>query len=94
MDRVNQRVKQKGHYVDPESIKLNFEAGLENLRKVAPRFDRLMLVSAFNDFAIKTQPRLLLTLTNGITKFRSKEIPKWSEKIVYEVELAVYRHWK
>lgn len=36
MDRVNLRVKQKGHFVDVESIRLNFEKSLENLYRVAP----------------------------------------------------------
>jgi len=85
MDRVNLRVKQKGHFVDAESIRLNFEKSLENLYRVAPLFDQSMLVCAAANYGIISQPELLLTLKNGHLVQRNSNIPDWAEPIVEDL---------
>jgi predicted ABC-type ATPase len=39
IDRVSQRVKNGGHYVDEKNIRENYEIGLEYLEQYADRFD-------------------------------------------------------
>ena len=89
MDRVNLRVKQKGHFVDAESIRTNFEKGLENLIKTATCFDQLMILSAANTAFEKTQPQLLLTVKNGTITQKSEKIPLWCVAAINNIEQIV-----
>ncbi len=89
MDRVNLRVKQKGHFVDAESIRTNFEKGLENLGKTATSFDQLMILSAANTALEKTQPQLLLTVKNGTITQKSEKIPLWCRDMINNIEQIV-----
>jgi len=92
MLRVNLRVKQKGHFVDAESIKMNFVKGLENLQRYVARFDQVLIVSAHNETTLKTQPQLLLIIKEAALQYKSENIPEWCEKILTEVEKAAIRH--
>jgi predicted ABC-type ATPase len=56
MDRVNLRVKKKGHFVYAQSIRYNFERSQENLFRVAGQFAEVMLVCAASGYEFKTQP--------------------------------------
>lgn len=82
MDRVNLRVKQKGHFVDAESIRLNFKKSLENLYRIAPLFDQFMLVCAAANYGIISQPELLLTVKDGNLVQTNTNIPEWALPIV------------
>jgi predicted ABC-type ATPase len=86
MDRVNLRVNKKGHFVDAESIRTNFVKGLENLKMIARQFDQLMLISAANDLALKTQPQLLLTVERGLVKQKAMIMPDWCDELVRDIE--------
>ncbi|MBD1395307.1 zeta toxin family protein [Mucilaginibacter glaciei] len=89
IDRVALRVKQKGHFVDIESVKTNFEVGPKNLLKIADQFDRVMLISGFNNNPqVETQPQLLINIENGMTRYKSDEIPDWCKGIVNSTEVA------
>ncbi len=89
MDRVNLRVKQKGHFVDAESIRTNFEKGLENLVKTVASFDQLMILSAANTAFEKTQPQLLLTVKSGTITHKSEKIPLWCWDTINNIEQMV-----
>jgi predicted ABC-type ATPase len=82
MDRVNLRVKKKGHFVDAQSIRYNFEKSLENLFLVANKFDQVMLVCAASGYEFKLQPELLLTVKNGMITKENKNAPAWAVPIV------------
>lgn len=83
MDRVNLRVKQKGHFVDAESIKTNFEKGLENFYKMAPHFDGVMLISGVSpNPALTTVPSLLLTIRNKNIIQVQERMPEWCRSVV------------
>lgn len=86
MDRVNLRVKQKGHFVDADSIKTNFEKGLENLVSIAHRFDQLMILSGANTGLEKTQPQLLLTVKDQNIAQKAINVPTWCQDIIKNVE--------
>jgi len=86
MDRVNLRVKQKGHFVDADSIKTNFEKGLENLVSIAHHFDQLMILSGANTGLEKTQPQLLLTVKDWAIAQRAINVPLWCRDIVQNIE--------
>lgn len=89
MDRVALRVKQKGHFVDAASIRINFEQGLQSLLKIANNFDQVMLLSGINSNpATRTQPQLLITLKNGKVVFKEQRIPDWCKDIVDLTEVA------
>lgn len=89
MDRVNLRVKQNGHRVDAQSIRTNFEKGLENLVKTATSFDQLMILSAANTALERTQPQLLLTVKNGTITQKSEKIPVWCGVTIINIEQIV-----
>ncbi|MGY4537833.1 putative ABC-type ATPase [Mucilaginibacter sp. UYNi724] len=89
IDRVALRVKQKGHFVDTENIKFNFEEGPKNLLKIADRFDRVMLISGINNKPqLETQPQVLINIANGITIHTAEEIPDWCAEVVDAMEAA------
>ncbi|RFZ82668.1 hypothetical protein DYU05_10815 [Mucilaginibacter terrenus] len=95
MDRVALRVKQKGHFVDAASIKINFEQGPQNMLKISNYFDGVMLLSGINsNLAINTQPQLLLTLKNGKVVFKEQLIPDWCKDMVEFTEVAVANEQK
>jgi len=85
MVRVNLRVKQKGHFVDAESIKYNFDASLKNLYKVAGQFDEVMLVCAASDYGIKALPEQLLVIRNGSLISNNEHIPEWALPVVQDI---------
>lgn len=82
MDRVNLRVNQKGHFVDAESIKANFEKGIDNFLSMASAFDAVMLISGVNNAPeIRTTPELLLTFRNGLITQKAQIIPIWAQPV-------------
>lgn len=85
MDRVNLRVKQKGHFVDAESIRYNFSKSMENLFKAVTGFDKVILVCAAANYGIKSQPELLLAMKQGSIITESANIPEWAAPIVNQV---------
>jgi predicted ABC-type ATPase len=91
MDRVNLRVKKKGHFVDAESIRFNFEKGLENLVRVTPNFDRAILASAAPVYGMVSSPELFLNIKHGIIVYNNKNIPDWALTIVDNVLLSISR---
>ncbi|TFF36145.1 zeta toxin family protein [Mucilaginibacter psychrotolerans] len=92
IDRVDLRVKQKGHFIDTGSIKINFEEGPKNLLKIANQFDRVMLLSGFNNNpSVETQPEQLLSIANGITLHKAEVMPDWARGFVEATEaLSAY----
>lgn len=85
MDRVNLRVKQKGHFVDHASIRYNFGASLDNLLKVADRFDQVMLVCAASEFGIIASPERLLVTQGTEVVHINTEAPEWAYSVMNEV---------
>jgi predicted ABC-type ATPase len=84
IDRVNSRVDQKGHYVDVETIKYNFEYSLENLKQYFGLFDNLFLIdSALTDNL--SIPNPLLKLKNNKIHFIEPSPPKWAKPIIDDI---------
>ncbi|GAA4321055.1 hypothetical protein GCM10023149_20660 [Mucilaginibacter gynuensis] len=82
MDRVNLRVKQKGHFVDSDNIKQNFEMSRENLLSTAGMFNEVMLVCAASAYGIISRPELLLTIKNQRISEMAATIPDWAADVV------------
>ena len=89
MDRVNLRVKQKGHFVDSESIRYNFKHSLENLYKVVPLFDQLMLLNAAPKYGIFSAPQLILTVKDNVIIPHADLVEPWVASIAEKVMIAV-----
>ncbi|WP_158829350.1 zeta toxin family protein [Mucilaginibacter lacusdianchii] len=85
MDRVNLRVKQKGHFVSAANIRANFEDSLRMLPKVAVKFDQVMLISAVSDQGVSSLPELLLTIKSGVVIRRNDSIPEWAMPTVADI---------
>jgi len=85
MARVNQRVYQKGHFVDAENIKQNFRYSLENLVKVASNFDEVMLVCAASEYGIISTPEPLLIVRDGVVILTNENTPDWARSVVENV---------
>lgn len=85
IDRVNSRVAQKGHFVDTESIKYNFEQSLKALKQHFKKFDNLILFdSSLNDNL--SIPNTLLIIKNGAIAFINSSAPFWAKSILDELE--------
>lgn len=85
MDQVNLRIKQKGHFVDNASIHYNFGASLDNLLKVADRFDQVMLVCAASEFGIIASPERLLVTQGAEVVHINAEAPEWAHSVMNEI---------
>ncbi|MES2063443.1 MAG: zeta toxin family protein [Bacteroidota bacterium] len=79
LHRVTSRVMKGGHFVDPYSIQLNYDEGLKNLLRFAPRFDRILLLDATGRIG-EQEP--LLNIEKTKIKFLNSPIPKWAESII------------
>lgn len=69
IDRVNQRVKSGGHFVDDKNIRENYEIGLQYLERYADRFDNLeIFIASGIGFALRSllsiQHKTLVHLSN------------------------------
>jgi predicted ABC-type ATPase len=72
VSRVNQRVKNGGHYVDHKNIEQNYDLGLQYLERFADRFDNLEIVDASgNDF----QLRSMLSIYQQQLVYLSTDLP-------------------
>ena len=83
-DRVALRVAQKGHFIDLESIKYNFEEGLIMLKKYFTKFDNVKIIesSLYTDPSL---PNTLLTLKNNNIYFINSDAPSWAKPIIDEI---------
>lgn len=84
--RVDQRVAQGGHYVDQESIRLNYLEGLANLSYFAARFDHLNIMDGSTRLA---QPKPLLIIENQELIYQEDFLPNWSRTTIANI-LANY----
>jgi len=74
--RVNQRVRNGGHFVDLKTIEQNYKLGLQYLEKFADRFDNLEVVNASGDFA---KMRSLLSVQEKQLVYLNEDLPDWIE---------------
>ena len=84
LDRVTLRVAQKGHFVDLESIKYNFEQGLIILKEHFHSFDNLTILNS----ALKNDlffPERLLILNNSNISYMDLNPPAWAKPIIDEI---------
>jgi predicted ABC-type ATPase len=84
MDRVNLRVNKKGHFVDSESIRYNFEYSLKMLKQHFNKFDSLILLDSSLNSNL-TIPNTLLILKNNNISFIDSNAPSWAKPILDEM---------
>jgi len=80
-DRVSLRVAQKGHFIDPLSIKYNFEKGLMVLKEHFEKFDNLLIVNSILDDKQSTLQQILILKNNKI-HFIEPNIPLWAKPVI------------
>ncbi|HEY2581693.1 MAG TPA: zeta toxin family protein [Mucilaginibacter sp.] len=83
-DRVAVRIAQKGHFIDPQSIKYNFEQGLVTLKKHFSKFDNLKIVDSSLDSNLSFL-KTLLTIKNNNVIFIEANSPSWAKPILDEI---------
>ena len=85
-DRVNLRVKKKGHFVDQESIKINFDLSRENVKACLPIFDNTMVLDASSDEGAISTPRLLgKFLDFQVSMINDIDQPEWADDYIAEL---------
>jgi predicted ABC-type ATPase len=84
LERVNLRVFRKGHFVDFESIKYNFETSLITLKKYFTRFDSFQLLDSSSTVDI-AMPETLLMLKNNSIHFIDPNPPSWAKSTLDEI---------
>lgn len=83
-DRVTLRVAGKGHYVDLDSIKYNFEYSLKMLKEHFNKFDNVRLLDSSSKEKL-TIPSLLLTIQKSKVTFINPNIPQWAKPTIDEL---------
>lgn len=68
-ERVSLRTALKGHFIDPESVKYNFEQGLIMLKKHFSKFDNLEILDTSLNDSLAFPKRLLVVKNNKINYF-------------------------
>jgi predicted ABC-type ATPase len=87
-DRVGLRTAQKGHYIDPESIKYNFNQGLEVLKQHFKKFDNFLLMDGSVDKQLAL-PKRLLQISNQQISYFNAETPSWTMPLIDEIILKL-----
>ncbi|TFF40364.1 zeta toxin family protein [Mucilaginibacter psychrotolerans] len=86
MDRVNLRIKRKGHFVDAESIKMNFEACIKQVKGFFPVITNLLLLDASITEHVIAEPRLVALYRNRqLVHNDQKTQPQWIYEQVAEL---------
>lgn len=82
VSRVNQRVKNGGHYVDHKNIEQNYELGLQYLERFADRFDNLEIIDASgNDFKLRS----VLSIQQQQLVYLSADLPTGVEETIKHI---------
>lgn len=81
--RVNERVKDGGHFVDIKNIQQNYDLGLEYIERFADHFDNVEIADASKS---NQHLRSLLSIQNRSLVYQSSNIP---EKFVNRINAIV-----
>ena len=82
VSRVNQRVKNGGHYVDLKNIEQNYDLGLKYLERFADCFDNLEIIDASgNNF----QLRSVLSIQQQQLVYSSTDLPSGAEETIKHI---------
>jgi len=81
--RVNERVKNGGHFVDIKNIQQNYDLGLEYIERFADHFDNVEIADASKS---NQHFRSLLSIQNRSVVYQSINIP---EKFVDRINSIV-----
>jgi predicted ABC-type ATPase len=81
IERVQNRVREGGHYVDEHSIRYNFAEGKKNLSYFADRFDFLELVDASG---APEKTKSLMRVHEKALIYALEKSPEWSSDIYNE----------
>jgi predicted ABC-type ATPase len=84
IERVNSRVGQKGHFVDLESIKYNFENSLEMLKKHFDKFDNGQVINSFFQ-GNNSKLQVLLIINNNKASYINQNLPDWAKPTIDEL---------
>jgi predicted ABC-type ATPase len=84
VERVSLRIAQKGHFVDLESIKYNFEESLIRLKQHFDKFNNLRIVDSSLSQGISF-PKTLLLVKNKRLVFVEPNKPLWAKPIIDEL---------
>jgi predicted ABC-type ATPase len=82
VSRVNQRVKNGGHYVDLKNIEQNYTLGLQYLERFAARFDNLDIINTSGD---DFQIRYLLSLRQQKLVYLRPDLPVGVEEVIKRI---------
>ena len=82
VSRVNQRVKNGGHYVDLKNIEQNYTLGLQYLERFAARFDNLDIINTSGD---DFQIRSLLSIRQQKIVYLCTDLPVEVEEIIKRI---------
>ena len=83
-ERVSLRIAQKGHFIDSESIKYNFEQGLAMFKKHCNKFDTVTIAESSLD-NYPALPKRLLILKNNDVYFIDPDVPIWAKPTLDEI---------
>lgn len=75
IERVNNRVREGGHFVDSRSIRQNYAQGFQNLLQYADRFDYIEILNAAGD---PDQLRSIIRIHERQLVYQLENTPEWA----------------
>lgn len=85
IERVKLRVKRKGHYVDVDSIRTNFEMSWKTFKDTLGYFDNIVLMNGSKSEEVMP-PETLFVFKSGKLSQINKSIPEWCIDRVNEIK--------
>lgn len=82
VSRVNQRVKNGGHFVDNKNIEENYNLGLQYLERYADRFDNVEIIDSSGS---SFQLRSVLSIQQQKLVYLSADLPAGLENIIARI---------
>ncbi len=91
LERVQMRVQQKGHFVDVESIKVNFEQSRKNAIELVGSFENLMVLDGSSSEKIVQIPAVLAMFNARSLSYVNKDAPEWAVSFLKDITDAYMR---
>lgn len=79
--RIEKRVQEGAHFVDPEIVRKNTQESFATFKKVAPKFDNIVIYDN-SSTDVKFTPKRVYEMRNGVVKIDVKDKPLWVRELI------------
>ncbi len=79
--RIQNRIKEGAHFVDPEIVRKNTQDSIATFKKVAHKFDNVTIYDNSN-VNERFSPKRVYEIRGGVVKIDAKDKPLWARELV------------